>query len=58
MDYPKPTFGQLYILYDISEETVEPELLHRPWYIESFVKEKTALYKLLYTNLFGNSGYL
>lgn len=56
MDYPEPTPGQLYMLYDVSKEAVEPELLDRPWFIESFVKGKNgAPQTVLYTNLFDNT---
>lgn len=58
MDYPEPKPGQLYMLYDISEEAVEPELSDRPWYIESLVKEKNgAPQTVLYTNLFDNLSF-
>ena len=53
MDYPDPTPGQLYMLYDVSEEAVEPELYGRPWTIEPFVKDKDgAPIIVTYTNLF------
>lgn len=53
MDYSEPTPGQLYILYDVSEEEVEPELIDRPWFIESLVKRKNdAPQTVLYTKLF------
>ena len=56
MDYPDPTPGQLYMLYDVSEEAVEPELINRPWFIESLVKEKKgAPQTVIYTNLFDNN---
>ena len=53
MDYPDPAPSQLYMLYDVSEEAVEPELKDRPWYIEPFVKGKEgAPQTVTYTNLF------
>lgn len=53
MNYPDPTPGQLYMMYDVSEEAVEPELIGRPWYIEPFVKEMNgAPQTVTYTNLF------
>lgn len=53
MGYPAPTPGQMYMLYDVSEEMVEPELVDRPWYIEPFVKGKNgAPQTVIYTNLF------
>ena len=53
MNYPNPTPGQLYMLYDVSEDAVEPELVDRPWYIEPFVKGKNgAPQTITYTNLF------
>ena len=59
MDYPEPTPGQLYMLYDVSKEAVEPELLDRPWFIESFVKGKNgAPQTVLYTNLFDTGSHL
>ncbi len=54
MGYPAPTPGQMYMLYDVSEEMVEPELVDRPWYIEPFVNGKDgAPQTVTYTNLFG-----
>ncbi len=58
MDYPDPVPGQLYILYDVSEEAVEPELIDRPWFIESLVNEKKgAPQVVLYANLFDTIHY-
>ena len=54
MGYPAPTPGQMYMLYDVSEDMVEPELVDRPWYIEPFVNGKDgAPQTVTYTNLFG-----
>lgn len=59
MDYPGPTPGQLYMLYDVSKDAVESELLDRPWFIESFVKgENGAPQTVLYTNLFDAGSHL
>ena len=59
MDYPEPTPGQLYMLYDVSMDAVEPELLDRPWFIESLIKEKNgAPQTVLYTNLFDTGSHL
>ena len=53
MDYPEPAPGQMYMLYDVSEELVEPELVDRPWYIEPIVEGKNgAPQTAIYTNLF------
>ena len=53
LDYPSPSPGQLYMLYDVSEEAVEPELYGRPWTIEPFVKDKDGAPVIVtYTNLF------
>ena len=53
MDYPEPHAEQLYMLYDVSEKTVEPELKDRPWYIEPFISgKKGAPCIVTYTNLF------
>lgn len=53
MGYPAPTPGQMYMLYDVSEEMVEPELIDRPWYIEPFINGKNgAPQTVTYTNLF------
>ena len=58
MYYPNPTPGQLYMLYDVSEEAVEPELIDRPWFIESLVKGKKGVPQtVIYTNLFDNPCY-
>lgn len=53
MDYPEPTPGQMYMLYDVSEELVEPELVDRPWYIDPIVEGKNGSPQTaIYTNLF------
>lgn len=53
MDYPEPTPGQMYMLYDVSGEMVEPELVDRPWYIDPIVEGKNgAPQTATYTNLF------
>lgn len=53
MDYPEPTPGQMYMLYDISEEAVEVELKDQPWSIVPYVKgKKGAPLIVRYTNLF------
>lgn len=53
MDYPAPAPGQMYMLYDVSEEMVEPELIDRPWYIDPIVEGKNgAPQTVIYTNLF------
>lgn len=53
MGYPKPTPNQMYMVYDVSIDAVEPELYGRPWTIEPFVKEKNgAPIIVTYTNLF------
>lgn len=53
MGYPAPTPGQMYMLYDVSEEMVEPELIDRPWYIDPIVEGKNgAPQTVVYTNLF------
>ncbi len=49
--------GWFYLLYDVSEDAVEPELLGRPWFIESLVKEKGGVPQtVLYANLFSPQG--
>ena len=56
MGYPNPTPGQMYILYDVSEEAVEPELIDRPWAIKPFVQDKNGTPQtVLYTNLFDDT---
>ena len=53
MDYPDSSPGQLYMLYDVSIEEVEPELYDRPWTIEPFVKDKCGTPIVVsYINLF------
>ena len=53
MGYPQPTPNQMYMVYDVSIDAVEPELYGRPWTIEPFVKDKDgAPIIVTYTNLF------
>ena len=53
MGYPDPTPNQMYMVYDVSVDAVEPELYNRPWTIEPFVKDKNgAPIIVTYTNLF------
>ena len=53
MGYPDPTPNQMYMVYDVSIDAVEPELYNRPWTIEPFVKDKNgAPIIVTYTNLF------
>lgn len=53
MGYPAPAPGQMYMLYDVSEEMVEPELIDRQWYIDPIVEGKNgAPQTVIYTNLF------
>lgn len=53
MGYPAPAPGQMYMLYDVSGEMVEPELVDRPWYIDPIVEGKNgAPQTVIYTNLF------
>jgi hypothetical protein len=53
MGYPDPTPNQMYMVYDVSVDAVEPELSNRPWTIEPFVKDKDgAPIIVTYTNLF------
>lgn len=53
MGYPDPTPNQMYMVYDVSVDAVEPELYGRPWTIEPFVKDKDgAPIIVTYTNLF------
>lgn len=53
MGYPHPTQGQMYMLYEVSEDRVEPELHHREWAIQSFVKNNNfAPVIVTYTKLF------
>lgn len=53
MGYPASAPGQMYMLYDVSEEMVEPELIDRPWYIDPIVEGKNgAPQTVIYTNLF------
>ena len=42
MGYPNPTKGQMYLLYDVSADEVEPEIKDRPWNIESLVKDSNG----------------
>ena len=53
MDYPDPTPNQMYMVYDVSIDAVEPELKDRPWFIDTLVKDaKGAPVIVSYTNLF------
>ena len=53
MDYPNPTPGQMYMVYDVSVDAVEPELYDRPWFIDSLVKDANGAPVIVtYTNLF------
>ena len=53
MDYPNPTPDQMYMVYDVSVDAVEPELKDRPWFIDTLVKDaKGAPVIVTYTNLF------
>ena len=53
MDYPNPTPDQMYMVYDVSVDAVEPELYDRPWFIDSLVKDANGAPVIVtYTNLF------
>lgn len=56
MNYPSLPSGQLYLVYDVSEDAVEPELKDRPWFIEQLIQEKgNKPFVVKYTNLFPNN---
>ncbi len=56
LGYPNPTPDQMYMVYDVSVDAVEPELYDRPWFIDSLVKEKKgAPQTVINTNLFDNN---
>ena len=53
MGCPESSPGQMYLLYDVSEDAVETELTDRPWDIRHFVKGKEGVpLPIVYTNLF------
>ena len=54
LNYPDPTPGQLYMVYDVSRDKVEKEIRDIPWwYIENKVSGKNgAPVVITYTNLF------
>lgn len=55
LGYPAPTPGQMYLVYEVSEDKVEDELKGRPWTIEGIINKRGRPEVVYYTNLFENA---
>lgn len=53
MNYPDPAPGQMYMVYDVSTEAVEPEIREIPWYIDNKIQRRSGVPIVVsYTSLF------
>ena len=50
--YPKPQKDHLYLVYDVSKDSVETELLDQPWDVTSLISNTGESIVVTYTNLF------